>query len=307
VAVRQNADNSPVFRWIIKFIYVVYLVIYAVYAVSNYLNGEGSFLVNVIVLSFTSLSALILIITTIMDYVVKDSDTRSTAKVTLHTLKNMFKVIKVGVSVLVLINTISDNSWNAFNIIVIVISLPVSLLLLCIEYIYFSIAKYVRYIRNGGINLDDLDDDEAAVLIEMQKHRRKNRRNAGFFSTFMTGELTGEEDVDTDEDTLDAVRSVRNGRRYRLPSNYSEPELVLEEELEEIKIMHTSAGEEDEEYCTEEPEMGYDIFELWPRVVPSRGKIYPKPVTWIPLPRKRKKYYDRRRGGYSIDRDHYID
>ncbi|MDE5618795.1 MAG: hypothetical protein K2I79_04845, partial [Clostridia bacterium] len=224
---RQAVDNSPAFRWIVKIIYIVYLALYTTYALYNFLHDEGDILINVLVISFTSVSALILIVTTVMDYVVKDDEALSTAKVTLHTLKNIFKVIKVAISVIVLIQTINDNSWSVFNIVVVVMSLPLSLLLLLIEYVYVSIANSVRNRRKGAISLDDFDDEEMAAALLAAKNQQNKRSSAEFWASLLAWELTGYEDIDDISDTYDAVRDDKLKKKL-LPDDYVEPEPILE-------------------------------------------------------------------------------
>ena len=146
-----------VFNILMKVIYIAYLAMYMAYAVLNYIAETGNDLVNFIVISFISVSIVIFIIANVMDWVYKNADARSKIKVRLHTLRNVFKIIKVGVTILVLAQTITDDSWNALTITMLVISLPTSLLWLLGEYIYVAVKGIFR--RGGRTQSEDTDEE----------------------------------------------------------------------------------------------------------------------------------------------------
>ena len=146
-----------VFNILMKVIYIAYLAMYMAYAVLNYIAETGNDLVNFIVISFISVSIVIFIIANVMDWVYKNADARSKIKVRLHTLRNVFKIIKVGVTILVLAQTITDDSWNALTITMLVISLPTSLLWLLGEYIYVAVKGIFR--RGGKTQTEDTDEE----------------------------------------------------------------------------------------------------------------------------------------------------
>ena len=146
-----------VFNILMKVIYIAYLAMYMAYAVLNYIAETGNDLVNFIVISFISVSIVIFIIANVMDWVYKNADARSKIKVRLHTLRNVFKIIKVGVTILVLAQTITDDSWNALTITMLVISLPTSLLWLLGEYIYVAVKGIFR--RGGKTQSEDTDEE----------------------------------------------------------------------------------------------------------------------------------------------------
>ena len=146
-----------VFNILMKVIYIAYLAMYMAYAVLNYIAETGNDLVNFIVISFISVSIVIFIIANVMDWVYKNADARSKIKVRLHTLRNVFKIIKVGVTILVLAQTITDDSWNALTITMLVISLPTSLLWLLGEYIYVAVKGI--FSRGGRTQSEDTDEE----------------------------------------------------------------------------------------------------------------------------------------------------
>ena len=146
-----------VFNILMKVIYIAYLAMYMAYAVLNYIAETGNDLVNFIVISFISVSIVIFIIANVMDWVYKNADARSKIKVRLHTLRNVFKIIKVGVTILVLAQTITDDSWNALTITMLVISLPTSLLWLLGEYIYVAVKGI--FSRGGKTQSEDTDEE----------------------------------------------------------------------------------------------------------------------------------------------------
>ena len=146
-----------VFNILMKVIYIAYLAMYMAYAVLNYIAETGNDLVNFIVISFISVSIVIFIIANVMDWVYKNADARSKIKVRLHTLRNVFKIIKVGVTILVLAQTITDDSWNALTITMLVISLPTSLLWLLGEYIYVAVKGI--FSRGGRGQSEDTDEE----------------------------------------------------------------------------------------------------------------------------------------------------
>ena len=146
-----------VFNILMKVIYIAYLAMYMAYAVLNYIAETGNDLVNFIVISFISVSIVIFIIANVMDWVYKNADARSKIKVRLHTLRNVFKIIKVGVTILVLAQTITDDSWNALTITMLVISLPTSLLWLLGEYIYVAVKGI--FSRGGKTQTEDTDEE----------------------------------------------------------------------------------------------------------------------------------------------------
>ena len=146
-----------VFNILMKVIYIAYLAMYMAYAVLNYIAETGNDLVNFIVILFISISIVIFVIANILDWVYKNADARSKIKVRLHTLRNMFKIIKVGVTILVLAQTISDDSWNALTITMLVISLPTSLLWLLGEYIYVAVTGIFR--RGNKKSSEDTDEE----------------------------------------------------------------------------------------------------------------------------------------------------
>ena len=146
-----------VFNILMKVIYIAYLAMYMAYAVLNYIAETGNDLVNFIVISFISVSIVIFIIANVMDWVYKNADARSKIKVRLHTLRNVFKIIKVGVTILVLAQTITDDSWNALTITMLVISLPTSLLWLLGEYIYVAVKGIFH--RGGRTQSEDTDEE----------------------------------------------------------------------------------------------------------------------------------------------------
>ena len=146
-----------VFNILMKVIYIAYLAMYMAYAVLNYIAETGNDLVNFIVISFISVSIVIFIIANVMDWVYKNADARSKIKVRLHTLRNVFKIIKVGVTILVLAQTITDDSWNALTITMLVISLPTSLLWLLGEYIYVAVKGIFH--RGGKAQSEDTDEE----------------------------------------------------------------------------------------------------------------------------------------------------
>ena len=146
-----------VFNILMKVIYIAYLAMYMAYAVLNYIAETGNDLVNFIVISFISVSIVIFIIANVMDWAYKNADARSKIKVRLHTLRNVFKIIKVGVTILVLAQTITDDSWNALTITMLVISLPTSLLWLLGEYIYVAVKGIFH--RGGKAQSEDTDEE----------------------------------------------------------------------------------------------------------------------------------------------------
>ena len=153
-----------VFNILMKVLYIAYLAMYMAYAVLNYIAETGNDFVNFIVITFISVSIVIFVIANVLDWVYKNADARSKIKVRLHTLRNMFKIIKVGVSILVLAQTISDDSWNALTITMLVISLPTSLIWLLGEYVYVAIAGIFRRKgrKNSAEDADEEYDDAAA-------------------------------------------------------------------------------------------------------------------------------------------------
>ena len=154
-----------VFNILMKVLYIAYLAMYMAYAVLNYIAETGNDFVNFIVITFISVSIVIFVIANVLDWVYKNADARSKIKVRLHTLRNMFKIIKVGVSILVLAQTISDDSWNALTITMLVISLPTSLIWLLGEYVYVAIAGIFRRKgrKNSAEDADEEYDDAARV------------------------------------------------------------------------------------------------------------------------------------------------
>lgn len=154
-----------VFNILMKVLYITYLAMYMAYAVLNYIAETGNDFVNFIVITFISVSIVIFVIANVLDWVYKNADARSKIKVRLHTLRNMFKIIKVGVSILVLAQTISDDSWNALTITMLVISLPTSLIWLLGEYVYVAIAGIFRRKgrKNSAEDADEEYDDAARV------------------------------------------------------------------------------------------------------------------------------------------------
>ena len=142
---------------LMKVLYIAYLAMYMTYAVTNYIQGTGNDLVNFIVIAFISLSVFIFILANILDWTAKNADARSKIKVRLHTMRNIFKIIKVGVSVLVLAQTITDDSWDALTIAMLVISLPTGLLWLLGEYVYVALAGIFR--RGGRRSSPDEDEE----------------------------------------------------------------------------------------------------------------------------------------------------
>ena len=154
-----------VFNILMKVLYIAYLAMYMAYAVLNYIAETGNDFVNFIVITFISVSIVIFVIANVLDWVYKNADARSKIKVRLHTLRNMFKIIKVGVSILVLAQTISDDSWNALTITMLVISLPTSLIWLLGEYVYVAIAGIFRRKgrKNSAEDADEENDDAARV------------------------------------------------------------------------------------------------------------------------------------------------
>ena len=154
-----------VFNILMKVLYIAYLAMYMAYAVLNYIAETGNDFVNFIVITFISVSIVIFVIANVLDWVYKNADARSKIKVRLHTLRNMFKIIKVGVSILVLAQTISDDSWNALTITMLVISLPTSLIWLLGEYVYVAIAGIFRHKgrKNSAEDADEEYDDAARV------------------------------------------------------------------------------------------------------------------------------------------------
>ena len=154
-----------VFNILMKVLYIAYLAMYMAYAVLNYIADTGNDFVNFIVITFISVSIVIFVIANVLDWVYKNADARSKIKVRLHTLRNMFKIIKVGVSILVLAQTISDDSWNALTITMLVISLPTSLIWLLGEYVYVAIAGIFRHKgrKNSAEDADEEYDDAARV------------------------------------------------------------------------------------------------------------------------------------------------
>ena len=149
--------ESIVFNMLMKVLYIAYLAMYMTYAVTNYIQGTGNDLVNFIVIAFISLSVFIFILANILDWTAKNADARSKIKVRLHTMRNIFKIIKVGVSVLVLAQTITDDSWDALTIAMLVISLPTGLLWLLGEYVYVALAGIFR--RGGRRSSTDEDEE----------------------------------------------------------------------------------------------------------------------------------------------------
>lgn len=154
-----------VFNILMKVLYIAYLAMYMAYAVLNYIAETGNDFVNFIVITFISVSIVIFVIANVLDWVYKNADARSKIKVRLHTLRNVFKIIKVGVSILVLAQTISDDSWNALTITMLVISLPTSLIWLLGEYVYVAIAGIFRRKgrKNSAEDADEEYDDAARV------------------------------------------------------------------------------------------------------------------------------------------------
>lgn len=154
-----------VFNILMKVLYIAYLAMYMAYAVLNYIAETGNDFVNFIVITFISVSIVIFVTANVLDWVYKNADARSKIKVRLHTLRNMFKIIKVGVSILVLAQTISDDSWNALTITMLVISLPTSLIWLLGEYVYVAIAGIFRHKgrKNSAEDADEEYDDAARV------------------------------------------------------------------------------------------------------------------------------------------------
>ena len=154
-----------VFNILMKVLYIAYLAMYMAYAVLNYIAETGNDFVNFIVITFISVSIVIFVIANVLDWVYKNADARSKIKVRLHTLRNMFKIIKVGVSILVLAQTISDDSWNALTITMLVISLPTSLIWLLGEYVYVAIAGIFRRKgrKNSAEDADEEYDDAARI------------------------------------------------------------------------------------------------------------------------------------------------
>ena len=128
----QNKSYQPyrpygegiVFNMLMKALYIAYLAMYMAYAVLNYIDGTGNYLVNFIV-----------------------------------ALRNLFRIIKVGVSLLVLAQTISENSWDALTIAMLIISLPTSLLWLLGEYIYVAVAGIFRSNARRHMSQEDTDEE----------------------------------------------------------------------------------------------------------------------------------------------------
>ena len=151
--------ESIVFNILMKVLYVAYLAMYMAYAVTNYINGTGNDIVNFLVLLFISASAVVFIIANVLDWATKNADARSKIKVRLHTLRNIFKLIKVVVSLMVFAQTITDDSWNAFTIIMLIISLPTSFLWLFGEYVYVAVMSIFRRGPRRKKNAEDTDEE----------------------------------------------------------------------------------------------------------------------------------------------------
>ena len=159
VLMARPYGESIVFNILMKVLYVAYLAMYMAYAVTNYINGTGNDIVNFLVLLFISASAVVFIIANVLDWATKNADARSKIKVRLHTLRNIFKLIKVVVSLMVFAQTITDDSWNAFTIIMLIISLPTSFLWLFGEYVYVAVMSIFRRGPRRKKNAEDTDEE----------------------------------------------------------------------------------------------------------------------------------------------------
>ena len=211
--------ESIVFNILMKVLYVAYLAMYMAYAVTNYINGTGNDIVNFLVLLFISASAVVFIIANVLDWATKNADARSKIKVRLHTLRNIFKLIKVVVSLMVFAQTITDDSWNAFTIIMLIISLPTSFLWLFGEYVYVAVMSIFRRGPRRKKNAEDTDEEyEEPVRRVTPVHDTIER-----VKQFAESELivTRPHEVDYDSDEEEDVEDKYLG--YEEDDDYSYP------------------------------------------------------------------------------------
>ena len=219
VLMARPYGESIVFNILMKVLYVAYLAMYMAYAVTNYINGTGNDIVNFLVLLFISASAVVFIIANVLDWATKNADARSKIKVRLHTLRNIFKLIKVVVSLMVFAQTITDDSWNAFTIIMLIISLPTSFLWLFGEYVYVAVMSIFRRGPRRKKNAEDTDEEyEEPVRRVMPVHDTIER-----VKQFAESELivTRPHEVDYDSDEEEDVEDKYLG--YEEDDDYSYP------------------------------------------------------------------------------------
>ena len=219
VLMARPYGESIVFNILMKVLYVAYLAMYMAYAVTNYINGTGNDIVNFLVLLFISASAVVFIIANVLDWATKNADARSKIKVRLHTLRNIFKLIKVMVSLMVFAQTITDDSWNAFTIIMLIISLPTSFLWLFGEYVYVAVMSIFRRGPRRKKNAEDTDEEyEEPVRRVTPVHDTIER-----VKQFAESELivTRPHEVDYDSDEEEDVEDKYLG--YEEDDDYSYP------------------------------------------------------------------------------------
>ena len=213
--------ESIVFNILMKVLYVAYLAMYMAYAVTNYINGTGNDIVNFLVLLFISASAVVFIIANVLDWATKNADARSKIKVRLHTLRNIFKLIKVVVSLMVFAQTITDDSWNAFTIIMLIISLPTSFLWLFGEYVYVAVMSIFRRGPRRKKNAEDTDEEYEEPARRVTPVHDTIERVKQFAESELIVTRTRPHEVDYDSDEEEDVEDKYLG--YEEDDDYSYP------------------------------------------------------------------------------------
>lgn len=232
--------ESIVFNILMKVLYVAYLAMYMAYAVTNYINGTGNDIVNFLVLLFISASAVVFIIANVLDWATKNADARSKIKVRLHTLRNIFKLIKVVVSLMVFAQTITDDSWNAFTIIMLIISLPTSFLWLFGEYVYVAVMSIFRRGPRRKKNAEDTDEEYEEPARRVTPVHDTIERVKQFAESELI--VTRPHEVDYDSDEEEDVEDKYLG--YEEDDDYSYPAAQAEraQEAEQGAVCMPQAG-----------------------------------------------------------------
>ena len=225
VLMARPYGESIVFNILMKVLYVAYLAMYMAYAVTNYINGTGNDIVNFLVLLFISASAVVFIIANVLDWATKNADARSKIKVRLHTLRNIFKLIKVVVSLMVFAQTITDDSWNAFTIIMLIISLPTSFLWLFGEYVYVAVMSIFRRGPRRKKNAEDTDEEYEEPARRVTPVHDTIERVKQFAESELI--VTRPHEVDYDSDEEEDVEDKYLG--YEEDDDYSYPAAQTEQ------------------------------------------------------------------------------
>ena len=258
VLMARPYGESIVFNILMKVLYVAYLAMYMAYAVTNYINGTGNDIVNFLVLLFISASAVVFIIANVLDWATKNADARSKIKVRLHTLRNIFKLIKVVVSLMVFAQTITDDSWNAFTIIMLIISLPTSFLWLFGEYVYVAVMSIFRRGQRRKKNAEDTDEEYEEPARRVTPVHDTIERVKQFAESELI--VTRPHEVDYDSDEEEDVEDKYLG--YEEDDDYSYPAAQAEraQEAEQGAACMPQAGlGAESKAARRQPELGQPL------------------------------------------------